>query len=215
MRILYDLFIEHHRRIGGTIRDYYRIHFFLDNFLYVREDGMVRRSHFDFIFMNNNLYELKLYLQDRFDKEKRLTLDEVNTFLRQQRQFYAKAALSISLADNEIHNNRKDLLAYDEDVGIVLARDVTDTLREHYQDNVIEGYGLIRQGGCPFARSTGLKKNALIEVFEYTDTLMPRQLRSCEGVQNHLTGVATATREYSARLDGDNGKSHAVMVDIK
>jgi len=99
----------------------------------------------------------------------------VSEFLERQRKFFLKLALTITLAENEIHNRRKDLRWYDHTAGIV-KDGISEELIKHFDETVIKRYGLIKQSGCPFAKSKAFKKNALIEIFEYYDSMMIHML---------------------------------------
>lgn len=167
----YSNFIEQQRLQQSPIQDYYRIHCFLDNFLYINESGSVRRANYDAIFGNSSLYELKLYLQYNLDNKILIGLKEVEAFLERQRKFYLSLALDITLEENEVHNQRKNLLAYDAESGVVHAQNINPKLISHYHKTVIESFGVVKQNGCPFAMSVGTSGNALLEVFQYFDTI--------------------------------------------
>ncbi len=178
MSTFYKLFLQFQYELKSPLWDYYKIHIFLDNFLYVREDGYVRRSNFGNIFGNSSLYELKLYLQSCLDSHIKIRLADVEGFLKRQRKYMLNLALTISLEENEIHNCRKDLLAYDPERGVVRAIGITKDMLDYYQQSVIAPLGVIKQNGCPFALSKGLSRNALIENFEHFDRLIISFLRN-------------------------------------
>ncbi|MEW6330544.1 MAG: hypothetical protein AB1560_03690 [Pseudomonadota bacterium] len=172
LRSLYGIFVEYNRMAGTKIWDYYRIHQFLDNFLYVAPNGEPCRSSFDFVFFNSNVHELRLYLAHHHDKQLPLTLSDVSDFLKRQRTYYQKLAVSISLEESEALNHRKDLYEYDEKCGVVMLAGITDEFKRHLHKHKIEPIGLLRLDGCPFAKSRGVERNALIEVYEFFDRLV-------------------------------------------
>ncbi len=173
----YSSFIDYQYRQKSPILDYYRIHCFLDNFLYMNEEGDVRRSNYDAIFGNSSLYELKLYLQYNLDNEYLIDLKDVEAFLERQRKYYLSLALDITLEENEVHNRHKNLLAYDAERGVVHTQNISPELIEHFRTTVIESFGVVKQNGCPFAMSVGASGNALLEVFQYSDTVFLYVLR--------------------------------------
>lgn len=188
----YRLFLNIHRKQGGEIWDYYRIHFFLDNHLYGRDNEYFYRSSFDLIFFNSNLLELGIFLHYHFSRGLPLSLDDVRGFLRRQTEYHLKRALTISMEDNEIFNRRKDLLEYLPDEGLVSMRGVSDELRAFYRKSVIEYYGLLKQGGCPFAKSKGVSRNALLELYGYSNELIIQLLSRAEEFDRVFRGTAAA-----------------------
>lgn len=181
-KTLYVLFLNLNRKAHSETWDYYRIHYFLDNNLYEIGNGRYYRSPFDFVFFNTNMLELRLFLEHQLQAGATLSVADVGDFLRRQREYYLHLALSVTSEENEIHNHRRDLCWYDAAAGVV-KDGVSDELREYYRRNVVEPYGLVKLTGCPFARSKGLKKNSLLEVFEYSDGLMLHLLSQSEEFQ--------------------------------
>lgn len=171
IQTLYRLLINKARLQGTAVWDYYRIHYFLDNNLYQLGNGAFYRSPFSFVFFNTNLLELKLYLEFHIRNAAEISLTTVQDFLERQREYYLRLALSVSSEENEIHNRRRDLCRYDPEDGVVKDQ-FTDALKNHYHETVVHACGMIKLDGCPFARTKGLRKNALIEVFEYFDRMM-------------------------------------------
>lgn len=167
----YGLFLQINKKKKSPIWDYYKIHYFLDNNLYGNGSSLFFRTPFEFAFFSNNLTELTLYLEHEFGAQSQISLDSVDAFLQRQRDYYLKLALTITLEENEIHNRRKDLRMYEPREGIVKEK-VTEELREFYRITTVDSYGLLKQNGCPFARTKGLGENALLEVFEYFDRMM-------------------------------------------
>lgn len=188
----YRLFLNIHRKQGSEVWDYYRIHFFLDNHLYSRDNEYFYRSSFDLIFFNSNLVELGIFLHYHFSRGLPLSVDEVRGFLRRQTEYHLKRALTISMEDNEIFNRRKDLLEYLPDEGLVGIREVSDELRAFYRQSVIEYYGLLKQGGCPFAKSKGVSRNALLELYGYSNELIIQLLSRAEEFDQVFCRTAAA-----------------------
>jgi len=167
----YDIFLQQHRNSSSYVWDCYKLHCFLDNFLYVDASGTARRSPFEFVFLNSDIYELKVFLQDRYEKSSGLLFEDVAAFLERQRAYYLKYAVTVSLKENEVHNRHKELLHYDEKRGIVVPSQDTRALQEKYDREVIRRYGVHKQGGCPFAKSKGIRMNAMLELLEFVDNI--------------------------------------------
>jgi len=90
-------------------------------------------------------------------------------------------AVSISLEESEALNHCRSLLMYDERQGIVILNGLTDVVRQQLREKLLEPYQMARFDGCPFAKSKGVDRNALLEVYEYFDKMMLHLLNhSCE-----------------------------------
>ena len=176
---LYNIFLMHHRKQKDIVWDYYRIHYFLDNYLYLRQDGASCRASFGDIFFNSNLLELRVFLKHHLANRQYLSLQDVDDFLERQRQYYLRRAVTISLEENEHLNHRHDLFRYDPERGIVVPEDMTDEMRQAYRTAKIDPYGLLKLDGCPYAKSKGVKANALLETYEHFDKLMLHLLSRC------------------------------------
>jgi hypothetical protein len=150
----------------------YKIHQFLDYFLYIGPNGDNCGATFEGIFFNSNISELTLFLEHHFAEQRCLSLLEVDQFLHRQRNHYLTRAISISLEESEALNHRRDLLIYDERQGIVILNGLTDEIRQKLREEKIEPYQMARFDGCPFAKSKGVDHNALLEVYEFFDRLM-------------------------------------------
>jgi len=167
----YPLLLNTARDAGNTMWDYYKIHYFLDNNLYEIEDGVYYRSPFSFVFFNHNVIETRLFLEHCLSNAVPLTLSEVGTFLKRQREQHLRLAVNVSSAENEIHNRRRDLYYYDP-ADEVVKDQFTPELTDYFLRTIVEPCGIIKQDGCPFARTKGLQKNALVEVFEHFDKMI-------------------------------------------
>lgn len=165
------LFLKQAQRAKNIVWDYYKIHYFLDNNLYPLGDGTYYRAPFDYVFFSSNITELKLFLSHCHASDLNIDINNVADFLGRQRKYYLQIALSLSLPENEIHNRRKDLRWYDPIEGVV-KDGISDDLLRFYDETVVKKGGLVKQGGCPFAKTKGVRRNSLIEVFEYFDQMM-------------------------------------------
>ena len=174
----YDLYIHQIREKRNNAWDYYVIHYYLDNTLFGNGRGRYQKAHFDCIFFNSNIFELKRYFEYHINRASHLSIANIQAFLRRQRDTNVRRALAISLEENEVNNRRKDLLVYDPEAGVVQFDDISQELLDHYHETVINVFGLIKQDGCPFAKTKGIEKNAVIEVFEYFDNMMVYVLRN-------------------------------------
>lgn len=172
LRNLYYIFLEFNRRNKSVPWNSYKIHQFLDYFLYIGPNGDNCGAAFEGIFFNSNISELTLFLDHHFAQRRRLLLFEVDQFLQRQRKHYLTRAVSISLEESEALNHRRDLLIYDERQGIVRLNGLTDEIRQLLREEKIEPYQMARFDGCPFAKSKGVDYNALLEVYEFFDRLM-------------------------------------------
>lgn len=173
--ILYRQFLLREKKASSDIWDAYRIHVFLDNFLYQPENGHTRISKFELIFFANNLRELLIWLDYARQNNIRITHADVEAFLARQTKYYLALSQNITLEENEILNSRKELLQYDETSGVVRLQNVPEELlaepRKLYQELGMSSLG------CPFGRTKGAKFNALLEIYRYYDRLFAQILK--------------------------------------
>jgi hypothetical protein len=170
-KLLYTHFLNEQWRIQSEIWDYYKIHIFLDTFMYIK-DGIPRaHSGFDFVFFNSNYFELKEFLRDRLISGIRLTIPEVDQFLKRQRVHNLRLSQHISLVEADVLNKHKELLRYDQLSGIVQLQEIPSSILSASQNKVHHELGFVKVDGCPFARTKGVRGNALVEVYEYFDDL--------------------------------------------
>lgn len=167
--ILYRLFLSDERRKGSELWDAYRIHLFLDTFMYRCDNGYVRSSRFDFIFFANNRLELMIWLEACLQNGESLSLKKAEQFLTRQTRYYLGLSQTIRLDENEVLNRHKELLYYDPVQRITRLRTVDLEILEACRA-AIKDLGTNSQG-CPFARVKGAKTNALTEVYQYLDRL--------------------------------------------
>jgi hypothetical protein len=172
LKTLYYVFLEFNRRSKSVVWNTYKIHQFLDYFLYIGPNGDNCGAAFEGIFFNSNISELTLFLEHHFAERRCLSLLEVDQYLQRQRRYYLTRAVSASLEESEALNHCRDLLIYDEQQGIVRLNGLTDEVRQQLREEKIEPYQIVRFDGCPFAKSKGVDHNALLEVYEFFDRLM-------------------------------------------
>lgn len=174
--ILYKLFLHMERRSESEIWDYYKIHIFLDCFLYQQQKGHTRTSKFELIFFSNNLRELMIWLASAAKKDTHASDTDVDAFLERQTKYYLALSQRITLEENEILNTHKELLRYDSDSGTVVLGSAPDELLAESR-NLYECLG-ISSIGCPFGRTKGINGNALLEIYTYYDRLFARITKS-------------------------------------
>lgn len=128
--LLYTHFIAQERTLNSAIWEAYKIHIFLDTFMYRESEGGDRTSRFELIFFANNLQELIIFLEAAAAAGKRLSTKMAKDFLKSQTQYYLALSQRISLEENEILNSHKELLNYDEARNIVRLSKVPAELLE-------------------------------------------------------------------------------------
>ncbi|MBI5039686.1 MAG: hypothetical protein HZB57_00250, partial [Gammaproteobacteria bacterium] len=167
--VLYRQFLAQEQQAASDTWDSFRIHVFLDHFLYQPQQGHTRTSRFELIFFANNLRELVIWLSHALKSNRHITTADAADFLAHQTKFYLGLSQRISLEENEILNLRKDLLHYDETIGVVRLGEIPPELfaepRKLYQELEMSSLG------CPFGRSKGIQHNALFEIYRYYDHL--------------------------------------------
>lgn len=173
--ILYAKFLLSESQAASDVWDAYRIHVFLDNFMYRDiETGLVGSSKFDFIFAPSNCRELIVWFKAALISGKHITIGQVREFLGKQTKYYARLSQRITLAENEVLNTHKEFLFYDESEGVVrmgsIPQEVFDPANDRYMDLAITSMG------CPFGRVIGARDNALFEIFQYFNNLFIRVL---------------------------------------
>lgn len=167
--ILYQMFLASERQAASEIWDSYKIHIFLDNFMYRFSDGSSRSSRFDFVFFANNRLELLVWLNASLKSGEPRSIKQVETFLNNQTKHYLRLSQSITLEKNEVLNCHKELLSYDGIQELVLLGSVPAEILDECRAP-IQKMG-VASLGCPFARARGVKINALTELYQYSDQL--------------------------------------------
>lgn len=174
--LLYTQFLWQERHAGSELWDWYKIHVFLDHFLYYAHAGDRRLSRFDLVFFSNNKEELAVWLEWELGQRAKLGIRQVRAFLDRQTRYNARVSQQVSLAENDIRNSRRGLLAYDPCSGVVkLSTGPGDILAD------AEAYFQaldIRSLGCPFGREKGIAGNALVELYEYQNGLFARAIEA-------------------------------------
>lgn len=172
--ILYTQFLGHEREAGSDQWAWYKIHVFLDNFLYNADGGSRGLSRFEFVFFSSNKEELMVWLAWELRQGSRLGIPRVRSFLARQTKFNMALSQRISLAENEVRNSRRDLLAYDPSSEIVKLAippgDILENAERHFREMDV------RSLGCPFGREKGVARNALAEIYEYFNQLFVRAI---------------------------------------
>lgn len=169
---LYRHYLTQEQRAASDIWNSYKIHVFLDNFLYQPQQDRARTSRFELIFFANNLRELMIWLDMSLKNRQQITIAGVKEFLARQTKYYLALSQRISLEENEILNMRKDLLYYDDVLGVVRLKEIPSELLSEPKKlfNELEMTSL----GCPFGRTKGVQHNALVEIYHYCDNLFVR-----------------------------------------
>lgn len=174
--ILYSLFLAQERQSDSKIWEAYKIHTFLDTFMYLSSKTGPRTSRFELIFFANNLRELVVFLTAALASGKHLSIRQTTEFLDNQTKYYLGLSQRITLEENEILNTHKEFLHYDETRNIVRLENIpTQTLESSsilFQDLSITSLG------CPFGRTKGVKQNAITEIYEFFNQLLIRALEA-------------------------------------
>ncbi len=160
--------------------NYYQIHYFLDQFLYVAKDGSAAMSPFQAIFSNSNMRELQVFIFYHVNNNLRLNLKDVEEFLSRQRRYYVRKAIVASHNDITLLNSFKQLLEYDPDEGVVRINQTGDAYNQAMELCAQNKYDRSMQDGCPFAKSKGISRNALDEVYSLYDSLALQVLSQCD-----------------------------------
>ncbi len=167
----YKLFLREAAEQNSTAWECYKIHYFLDEFLFVNRNGAPSRAPFSGVFTNSNLLELQIFLTYYARSNLALTHRDLESFLENQRQYYLRISVTAPMVDILLLNGRKDLLAYDPEQNIVHMRNAPKEVLESIQKEGINSFGYSKLDGCPFAKMKGVNSNALIEVFRQFDDL--------------------------------------------
>ena len=174
--ILYQMFLARERQAASATWDSYKIHVFLDTFMYRLNHGSTRTSRFDLIFFANNRLELIVWLDSSLKAGKPRSLKQAEMFLNNQTKHYLGLSQRITLEENEVLNCHRELLHYDEIQNVVrlgnIPPEILEKCRKPIQDMGITSLG------CPFARAKGVKINALTEIYQYSDQLFLRILEA-------------------------------------
>lgn len=155
----------------------YRIHLFLDHFLYLSKDGQTCDAPFEKIFFSSNLSELSTYLRHVFARKRRPPLEKIDEFLGRQRRYYIELAMTLDIVEVTYINNSRHLMHYDRDKRIVVMPPMESGIRTVIEQDLIQAAGVIKMSGCPFAKSKGMAENAVLEVFRHFDLLMLELVR--------------------------------------
>lgn len=169
---LYNMFIDAARQELSPAWGDYRIHLFLDRFLYQTKDGQICDAPFEKIFFSSNLSELSVYLRYKFDRKLIPSVQDVGKFLSRQRKYYLELAMQLDMAGAAYLNNYRHLLHYHPPKGIVILPEMESQILEIIDRDLIQAAGVIKMAGCPFAKSKGVSENAVLEAFRHVDTLM-------------------------------------------
>lgn len=172
VKTYYDIFLKMGCKRNTVAWQCYKIHLFLDHYLYIDASGESLRADFDRIFFSTNVKPFQFYLAHCLASGATVTLADAEAFLARQRNHYLEQALSLSIEDTEILNLERQLIRYVPEKGVTTVCGATDELREFYRQNRIIPYGRIKLDGCPFAKVKGVRGNAMIEVFEMFDRMM-------------------------------------------
>lgn len=172
VRTYYDIFLNMGHKRNTVAWQCYKIHLFLDHYLYIDASGEPCRADFDHIFFSTNVKPLQFYLSHCLASGATVTLADAEAFLARQRNYYLEQALSLSIEDTEILNLERELIRYVPEKGVTTVCGATDELREFYRQNRIIPYGRIKLSGCPFAKVKGVRGNAVLEVFEMFDRMI-------------------------------------------
>ena len=164
------------RQATSATWDSYKIHVFLDTFLYRLNNGSTRTSKFDFVFFANNRLELVVWLDSSLKAGKPLSLKQAEMFLNSQTKHYLGLSQRITLEENEVLNCHRELLHYDEIRNVVCLENIPPGILEKCR-KPIQDLALTNLG-CPFARAKGVKINALTEMYQYSDQLFLRTLEA-------------------------------------
>lgn len=168
----YDQFLSLARRDSSPVWDDYRIHLFLDRFLYETADGQLCDAPFEKIFFSSNLCELAVYLRYQFERKFIPPIAQIGKFLSRQRKYYVELAMTLDMAGAAYLNNFRHLLHYHPQSGTVQIKEMEPQVRLMIDHDLVRSAGVINLNGCPFAKSKGTAKNAVIETFQHFDLLM-------------------------------------------
>jgi len=169
---LYNKFLAEQRLAASPRWDDYRIHYFLDLFLYSASGIQRYSSTFDNIFFSSNLSELEIYL--RYCRNARIewNLSDITAFLSRQRKYYMKLALVLSVEENAYLNSYRRLKYYDIGQKVVVMPEISPELRRELYEELIENAAFAKGAGCPFVKSKGVADSAAFEVFCWFDNMM-------------------------------------------
>jgi len=170
--LLYNRFLSLQCLTDSSTWNDYKIHLFLDLFLYPELDAQNLGASFDNIFFSNNLIELGVYLRYCLEAENHITADDVSAFLERQRKYYIQLAMIIDHEQNAFLNNFRHLMYYEPERGVVVMPELSDDLRDSLHQKLMIEAGVVKADGCPFAKSKGVSENAVLEHFTWFDTLM-------------------------------------------
>lgn len=173
----YYRFLLQQKELESSCWDDYRIHYFLDRFLYESEDGKSFGAPFEKIFFSNNLDEFEVYLRHCRRTGVDLKYTNIEKYLERQRKYYLALALKIGIAETAFLNNHRHLLCYDPDLKVVVMPELDEQLKSMLHWELVDKAGMMEMDGCPFAKSKGVSGNALIEVYARFDFLMLKLIR--------------------------------------
>jgi hypothetical protein len=117
------------------------------------------------------------YIEYHHNAGNLLVISDVRDFLSRQTVHALKFSLKIQLPEAQVLNEHKELLAYNPGTDIVELQNIPQDMLESARAQIHE-HGLIQTGGCPFAQAKGLNGNALVEVYDYFNTLFIAVLSS-------------------------------------
>lgn len=166
----YNEFLLEERAAGSSIWEAYQAHIFLDVFLYDPDHPGFGQSKFDAIFFASNFGDLIFFLRESMNLKKPLRIPAITEFLKRQTKYNLRLSQEISLEDNHARNHHRQLLRYDHERGFVHMDEMPAYMAEEYHRLFRENL-MLDDLGCPFGRTKGVHKNALVEVYDYFDKL--------------------------------------------
>jgi len=169
---VYNEFITRQKSLSSPTWDDYRVHYFLDLFLYKTSDEHKHSSSFDNIFFSCNLHELDIYIRYQMKTLKKLSLADIELFLNRQTKYYIKIAQTLNVEETAYLNGYRHLKYYDFIHEVVMMPELSNELRSSLNEKLIVKDGCVKSDGCPFAKSKGIHGNAVHEVFSSFDQMM-------------------------------------------
>lgn len=168
----YNKFVNTARQELSPVWGDYRIHLFLDHFLYRTKDGQTCDAPFEKIFFSSNIAELSVYLRYKFERKLIPSVPDIGLFVSRQTKYYLELAMKLDMTGVAYLNNYRHLLHYAPAKGIVVLPEMESKIRQMIDRDLIQAAGIIKMTGCPFAKSKGVAENAVVETFRHFDMLM-------------------------------------------